>query len=1004
MTEPRSVKEIFGEAVELPTGDRGAFLDRACGGDRALRAQVEALLAVHRGAGEFLAAPTQAGGQAAAAPPRGTGPESGRAEPDGAATVGALPGERAGAVIGRYRLLEPIGEGGFGVVFMAEQREPVVRRVALKIIKLGMDTRQVIARFEAERQALALMDHPNIAKVLDAGATATGRPYFVMELVKGEPITAYCDQNNQTIAERLGAFAQVCAAVQHAHQKGIIHRDLKPGNILVSTQDGRPHAKVVDFGIAKATDRPLTEKTLFTEHRQLIGTPEYMSPEQAEGSLDIDTRSDVYALGVLLYELLTGTTPFDARRLRSAAFAEVQRIIREEEPRKPSTRLSGMADTIASVAAQRHIEPARLRRLVRGDLDWIAMKCLEKDRARRYETANGLAMDVQRYLAGEPVVAAPPSASYRLRKFVQRHRGAVAAGAIVGAALLLGFVGASSAMVWALRERAGAQAARQTAEDVSAFQEARLRDIDIPAMGQRLRADFVAEARAGAEREGLDPEAEAAIVSRLEEVLKDLNLTNVARNTLDETIFQASIVAIRRDLERQPLIKARMLHTLGRTLRELGMWDRALAPLQEALGERRQQLGADHPDTLETMYQLGRALGSVGRFAEAEPLLLGTIKGRKRVLGEDHPDTGEALCALGNMYLFQLRETEAEALCRRALEIHLKSLGERDARTVTSMDRLGLALADLGRLAEAEAHLLEALRCGRIVYGPEHPRTLGIRGDLAWVWCVQERFGTARATLEEILPIQLRLLGNRHQNTLTSQSLLAEALIGLGEYDHAEAVLHSAAAAARAEFGPDHFDTSMRIATKLCVVLAHRGQDAEAERLARRVLAFQARAGEAGAASQPPEANLQELHEASQTLIELLNRRGRKDEGAAVEQQLHELLLAGARRPGATANEVDLAARHLLTAFVEQHRDPVLAWELALKASESSLRKNPGHLATLALACFRCGEPGRAVQLQTQAIALLPPDHSRRAEFEARLGEYVAAQNPVARGAAGAER
>ncbi len=431
MVEPRSVKEIFGEAVELPAGDRAAFLDRACGADRALRAQVEALLAVHRGAGEFLAAPTQAGGKAPATPPRGTGPEPGRAEPDGATTVGTLPGERAGAVIGRYRLLEPIGEGGFGVVFMAEQREPVVRKVALKIIKLGMDTRQVIARFEAERQALAMMDHPNIAKVFDAGATETGRPYFVMELVKGEPITVYCDKNNLTIAERLGVFAQVCAAVQHAHQKGIIHRDLKPGNILVSTQDGRPHAKVVDFGIAKATDRPLTAKTLFTEHRQLIGTPEYMSPEQADGSLDIDTRSDVYALGVLLYELLTGATPFDARRLRSAAYAEIQRIIREEEPRKPSTRLSGMRDTIGSVAAQRHTDPARLARLMRGDLDWIVMKALEKDRARRYETANGLAMDVRRHLQGDPVVAAPPSAAYRFRKLVRRHSRVFAAGACV---------------------------------------------------------------------------------------------------------------------------------------------------------------------------------------------------------------------------------------------------------------------------------------------------------------------------------------------------------------------------------------------------------------------------------------------------------------------------------------------------------------------------------------------------------------------------------------------
>ena len=371
------VKRLFLEAAKLPAPQQAVFLLEQCDGPT--RKKVEALLRHEREAAE---------------PPETVSVET----PFNITTPLA---EGPGTQIGPYQLLQLIGEGGFGSVFMAEQKARVQRKVALKIIKLGMDTQQVVARFEQERQALALMDHPNIARVLDAGATQTGRPFFVMELVKGDPIVEYCDKNSLSITDRLELFMQVCNAVQHAHTKGIIHRDIKPTNILVGTQDGRPNTKVIDFGIAKATAGRLTEKTLFTEHQQLIGTPEYMSPEQAEGSLDIDTRTDVYSLGVLLYELLTGATPFSSQELRSAAYAELQRIIREVEPPKPSTRLSQNTDTIVSVAARRHTEPNRLGMLIRGDLDWIVMRTLEKDRARRYETANGLAADIQRYLAGE---------------------------------------------------------------------------------------------------------------------------------------------------------------------------------------------------------------------------------------------------------------------------------------------------------------------------------------------------------------------------------------------------------------------------------------------------------------------------------------------------------------------------------------------------------------------------------------------------------------------------
>jgi len=434
-------KAVFLEAVERHAPDQWpAFLDRACAGQTDLRSRVEALLEAHRKVGTVQHRDLAEGAN--------SGP---------AATVDLpLPTERSGTSIGPYKLLEEIGEGGMGAVFLAQQSEPVTRLVALKVIKAGMDSRQVIARFEAERQALALMDHPNIARVFDGGTTPAGRPYFVMELVKGVPITRFCDERRLTPRQRLELFLPVCHAIQHAHQKGIIHRDVKPTNVLVALYDSQPVPKVIDFGVAKATGQPLTERTLVTGLGAVVGTPEYMSPEQAElNQLDIDTRSDVYSLGVLLYELLTGTTPLTRKRLKEAALLEVLRVIREEEPQRPSTRLS-TTDELPSIAASRGTEPARLPRLVRGDLDWVVMKALEKDRNRRYETANGFAMDVQRYLCGEAVQAVPPTVGYRLRKFTRRNKGVLA---VVGLVLFF-FVFLGSGIGWAWRDRAARTAAQ----------------------------------------------------------------------------------------------------------------------------------------------------------------------------------------------------------------------------------------------------------------------------------------------------------------------------------------------------------------------------------------------------------------------------------------------------------------------------------------------------------------------------------------------------------------
>lgn len=564
-----SIEEILEIAVKLPSPqERAAYLRGACAGDDTVREQVESLLDAHDGASGFM--PTDPGEREITLPDR---PLS----------------EGPGTVIGRYKLLQLIAEGGMGTVFMAEQTEPVRRKVALKIIKLGMDTKNVIARFEAERQALALMDHPNIAKVLDAGSTESGRPFFVMELVKGVPISSYCDKNNLTAKERLDLFIPVCQAIQHAHHKGIIHRDIKPSNILVTLNDGVPHPMVIDFGIAKATNQRLTEKTLFTNYAQMIGTPAYMSPEQAEMSkLGVDTRSDIYSLGVVLYELLTGTTPFPEKELLSKGYGEMQRIIVEEDPQRPSLRMStlqGKQQTV--IAKNRSSEAMALSKQLKGDLDWIIMKALEKDRSRRYDSANGLAEDVRNHLNNQPVTAAGPSVIYRLRKLYQREQPMANAAIAVAACLVIGAATVTFQFIQADRARDAEHMARQAAE----------RAQEAAVMAGTVQQDQQMEA---------DRKNQIAnTVNRflVEEVLSlsDGTVQVNGQLTLGEAIENA-IERIDETLPEPTLEKASVLVALARLRRG----DSETTELLESAHEIREELlGAEHAETLELLSLMG---------------------------------------------------------------------------------------------------------------------------------------------------------------------------------------------------------------------------------------------------------------------------------------------------------------------------------------------------------------------------------------------------------------
>ena len=752
-------RELFRAAFDRPPEKRRAFLHEACESDEDLLREVESLLAHHEesGSSSLMDAPTTVR-PTKPAPPRNVGP---------------------------YRLLQKLGEGGMGEVYEAEQEKPVKRRVAIKLVKWGMSSEEVLARFESERQALALMSHPTIARVYDAGAAEDGRPYFAMELVAGVPITAYCDTHRLSVEERLGLFIQVCNGVQHAHQKGVIHRDIKPPNILVAIEDGRPVPKIIDFGVAKATSMRLTERTLFTQLGQWIGTPEYMSPEQAEMTgLDIDTRTDVYSLGVVLYELLVGAQPFAPRELQEVSFDEVRRAIREKEPPRPSTRVSSMGGAARTAASNRRTDLPALARGLRGDLDWVTMKALEKDRTRRYGSPAELAADLERHLRDEPVLASPPSTAYRVRKFVRRHRLGVAASAAVVAALLVAIAGTSIGLLQARREAARA---RQVSEFLV-----------------RMFEDLNPEA-------GLGPALSA-------------------RDILDRGASRLD-----RDLADQPLERARLMTAIGSVYTQIGGYEEARPLLEESLAMRRALLGDDHPDVAASAHSLGWLLYWSGDHPGARASFERALEIREAVYGPDHPQVAVSLTSLGFVLWRRGEYGLARSHLERAVTIHEETLGPNYPNVSHPLYSLGIVLLDTEEYEKARAVLQRSLAIRERSYGPDHPLVGWALHEVGRVHLLTGDRETARPLFERALAVQEKALGPDHLFVAFPVTKLATVHSLEGDYEAARPLFERSLAIREGVLGPDHPDLAWSLRS-FGSHLRRSGDPAGARRLFERAL------------------------------------------------------------------------------------------------------------------------------------------------------------------------
>ncbi len=831
---------LFVAALEKQSfGERQAFLKEACAGDSALRMRVERLIAAHQATLGILDQP---------AAPRGwshVGAENAPMTP-------AI--ERAGTTIaGRYRLLEEIGAGGMGTVWKAEQTQPIKRTVAIKLIKAGMDSRTVLSRFDTERQALALMEHPNIATVLDGGTTENGRPFFVMEYVQGVPITRHCDDARLPIQERLALFMSVCRAVQHAHTKGVIHRDLKPSNILVSSKDGQPVPKVIDFGLAKAIQNSLTGRTLRTADGVLLGTPLYMSPEQADlNNPDVDARTDIYALGVILYELLTGTTPLERQRFQEAAWHEFLILIKQEEPPLPSARLSN-SESLPTVAADRQLEPRRLTKLVRGELDWIAMKCLEKDRGRRYETALGLARDVERFLADESVEACPPSAGYRLGKFIRRNKGTVLSASIILLVLIGGIAGTTWGLVRA--DRALKAEARRADGEKQARSDAlgRLRQLET---GNEILASIFRD---------LDPHAEDKEGRPLRSILGG-RLDKAAAQLDGDAVGDRLVVAELQDRLGQTYLalghaeKAKLLFAkaLATRTNELGPVDRLTLATQrnqalafQAAGEPHEavtrfstvkalqanSLGADDPDTLATQGDLALVHLSLGNRELAVPLLEGVLNSRRKQFGPDSPQTLAAIGSLAMAYVGAQRGDEAIPMLEQLHDVRVKTLGPAHIDTLGALDNLAFAYQAIGKMRQSLVLYEKARDLAVPSLGPDDPLTLTILNSIAHLYRSFRRFDEAIAMGEQVRAARIRMLGSYHPHTVHTLENIGLAYMAAGKPELA--LPHFQQAVAGLEQLKFNHGNAGRIVGNLCTCLEKVGKPEDALSWGRKWLAIE---------------------------------------------------------------------------------------------------------------------------------------------------------------------